>query len=176
MKDPAFLFYPEAFLVGTMDMTNEEVGVYIRLLCRQHQKGHIPESRIKTVPEEVQSKFTKDENGLYYNERLDKEIEKRQKYTESRRNNGAKGGRPKNEPYGEPTENHMDNHMQNHMQTDRLSVAKPTENHIINRNRNINKNINNKEMVDESGTYQRDPEAQEKLDAMRKKIQEANNR
>ena len=32
-RDPAFLFYPADFLIGTMDMTDEEVGIYIRLLC-----------------------------------------------------------------------------------------------------------------------------------------------
>jgi uncharacterized protein YdaU (DUF1376 family) len=38
-KDPAFLFYASDFLTGTMFMTNEQVGLYIRLLCAQHQHG-----------------------------------------------------------------------------------------------------------------------------------------
>ena len=43
------------------------------------------------------------------------EIEKRNLFTESRRNNGLKGGRPKKEtkPKGKPKNNHMDNHMGN---------------------------------------------------------------
>ena len=44
-KDPAFLFYPSDFLTGTMFMTDEQVGKYIRLLCAQHQKGHLCEKR-----------------------------------------------------------------------------------------------------------------------------------
>ena len=43
MKDPAFLFYSSDFLSGTMLMSDEEVGQYIRLLCLQHQKGHLKE-------------------------------------------------------------------------------------------------------------------------------------
>ena len=86
-KDPAFLFYPESFLVGVMDMTDEEVGQYIRLMCRQHQKGHLPNSVISKASEAVQEKFVQDENGRWYNKRLEKEIEKRAKYTQSRRKN-----------------------------------------------------------------------------------------
>ena len=86
-KDPAFLFYPADFLVGTMDMSDEEVGQYIRLMCRQHQKGHLPATVIERTSDEVQSKFTQDEDGKWYNKRLEKEIEKRAKYTASRRRN-----------------------------------------------------------------------------------------
>lgn len=86
-KDPAFLFYPESFLVGVMDMTDEEVGQYIRLMCRQHQKGHLPNSVMEKAFEAVQEKFVQDENGKWYNKRLEKEIEKRAKYTQSRRRN-----------------------------------------------------------------------------------------
>lgn len=38
-KDPAFLFYASDFLTGTTFMSNEQVGIYIRLLCAQHQHG-----------------------------------------------------------------------------------------------------------------------------------------
>ena len=38
-KDPAILFYPEVFIMGTIFMSDEEVGKYIRLLCYQHQHG-----------------------------------------------------------------------------------------------------------------------------------------
>lgn len=86
-KDPAFLFYPESFLVGVMDMTDEEVGQYIKLMCRQHQKGHIPTAIIQRASEAVQEKFVQDDEGKWYNERLEKEIVKRAKFTESRRRN-----------------------------------------------------------------------------------------
>lgn len=41
-KDPAFLFYPLNWLEGTAEMLPEEKGVFIDLLCHQHQKGSIP--------------------------------------------------------------------------------------------------------------------------------------
>ena len=86
-KDPAFLFYPESFLVGVMDMTDEEVGQYIRLMCRQHQKGHLPSAIIEKAHEAVREKFVQDADGKWYNERLELEIQKRAKYTASRRKN-----------------------------------------------------------------------------------------
>lgn len=92
MKDPAFLFYSSDFIVGTLMMTDKEVGQYIRVLCLMHQKGRLSEKDInnstktKVLPS-VLGKFKKDENNLYYNERLETESNKRSKFTESRRAN-----------------------------------------------------------------------------------------
>lgn len=90
-KDPAFLFYPGDFMTGTQFFTDEQVGKYIRLLLAQHQLGHLKESHMimicKTYDNDIFSKFIKDSNGNYYNQRLEDEIIKRKKYTESRRNN-----------------------------------------------------------------------------------------
>lgn len=41
-KAPAFQLYAQDFLVGTADMTAEEVGGYMRLLCYQWVKGGVP--------------------------------------------------------------------------------------------------------------------------------------
>lgn len=90
-KDPAFLFYPQDFYTGTVFMTDEQTGKYIRLLCLQHQTGHLEEKHMlnicKTYDVEIFSKFIRDDKGLYYNERLDKEINRRVNYCESRRKN-----------------------------------------------------------------------------------------
>lgn len=43
-KDPAFLFYSKDWLEGTAEMHPSEKGVYIDLLCHQHQKGDLPAS------------------------------------------------------------------------------------------------------------------------------------
>ena len=53
------------------------------------------------------SKFIKDSEGNFLNERLIIEIEKRKLFTETRRDNGSKGGRPKNntKPLGKPRDN-----------------------------------------------------------------------
>lgn len=97
MKDPAFLFYPESFLLGTLIMPFEERGKYITLLCYQHQNGHLSEETIRllvgTFSDLLKSKFKVDETGLYYNERLDAEIQKRAVFVDSRRENGKLGGR-----------------------------------------------------------------------------------
>lgn len=79
-KDPAFLFYPSDFLTGTMFMNNEQIGIYIRLLCSQHQHGGIIDkiSFNSLVGENqlIKSKFVETETG-FYNERLTEEMEKR---------------------------------------------------------------------------------------------------
>ncbi len=90
-KDPAFLFYSSDFLVGVSDMTMEERGQYITLLCLQHTKGHLTKKNILVgvgqVSDDVLAKFTIDDNGCYYNERLEKEVNKRKAYSESRKKN-----------------------------------------------------------------------------------------
>ena len=90
-KDPAFLFYSSDFLTGTMFLTNEQIGIFIRLLCVQHQKGRLREKDMlkicKTYDEDVFEMFTKDDENLFYNERLEAEVNKRKAYSESRRNN-----------------------------------------------------------------------------------------
>ena len=90
-KDPAFLFYTQDFYTGTVFMTDEQVGKYIRLLCLQHQTGHLEEKHMinicKTYDVDIFSKFIRDSEGKYYNERLDNEINRRSKYSESRREN-----------------------------------------------------------------------------------------
>lgn len=136
MKNPAVLFYTSDFMSGVSDLTMEERGQYITMLCIQHQKGELSEKTIRLnvglVSDDVMSKFIKDENGNFYNKRMREETEKRNKFTESRLNNGVRGGRPKKNKEEETKQNHMDNqediHMHNHMG-----------------NGNENENINKKE-------------------------------
>lgn len=82
-KDPAFLFYSSDFLTGTMFMTNEQVGLYIRLLCAQHQHGgRIDTNVLRTQCDSitngsvVYSKFEHDDTGSF-SVRLDEEMKKR---------------------------------------------------------------------------------------------------
>lgn len=79
-KDPAFLFYPSDFLTGTMFLTNEQIGIYIRLLCSQHQHGGlIDKLSFNSLVQEntlLKSKFIETETG-FYNERLADEVAKR---------------------------------------------------------------------------------------------------
>lgn len=91
MKDPAFLFYPNDWIGGTLGMTFEEKGAYMELLMMQFNRGHMTERMIgQTVGQlwvNIKDKFKVDDNGMYYNERLETEKEKRKAFTESRRNN-----------------------------------------------------------------------------------------
>jgi hypothetical protein len=94
-KDPAVLFYYEAFMVGTQYMSDECVGKYIRLLCYQFDKGHIPLELVLSIckaneiPMSIKAKLKVDENGLYYNERADLEKEKRVKFVASRKHDNS---------------------------------------------------------------------------------------
>lgn len=87
-KDPAFLFYTSDFITGTMFMTNEQVGIYIRLLCAQHQHGGLvdKESFNNMVGDHklIRNKFIETEDG-FYNERMREESLKRSSYCASRK-------------------------------------------------------------------------------------------
>lgn len=91
---PAVLLYYEDFLAGTADMTDEEVGQYIRLLCYQNSKGHLSDGYIKRVMPNalayVLEKFQADEEGAIFNRRMETEIERRVKYSKSRAENRKK--------------------------------------------------------------------------------------
>jgi uncharacterized protein YdaU (DUF1376 family) len=97
-KDPAVLLYTQDFIVGTLTMTDEQRGKYILLLCLQHQKENkltLTDLQIAGGDEVVLDRFPLHEDGYYYNDRMAMEIENRRLFTESRRANGIKGGRPK---------------------------------------------------------------------------------
>jgi len=90
-KDPAFLFYPNDYIGGTMGMTFEEKGAYIELLMMQfnrgHMGGHMIGQTIGQLWDTVKVKFIQDSKGLWYNERLEQEQNKRKSFTDSRKNN-----------------------------------------------------------------------------------------
>ena len=92
-KNPAVLWYPADYLVGTMGMTWEQKGRYVELLNIQHQKGHLDIKKLMPdCPPEVYEKFVQDEDGLWYNERMELEQIKRRKFVDSRRKNLEKKG------------------------------------------------------------------------------------
>lgn len=125
MKDPAVLFYTQDFLTGTLLMSDEQKGKYITLLCLQHQNGKLSERDMLKIcgafDEDIWNKFIEQE-GYFYNRRMLLETEKRNNYTESRRNNLSKKSK------------HMDEHMEQHMNS-----------HMENENENEDININEEE-------------------------------
>lgn len=126
-KDPAVLFYPSDFLTGTMLMDYDTKGRYITLLSLQQQMGPIKEKNFKEICgdkiDELSEKFQQDSKGNYFNKRMKYEMERRKKFTESRRSNGSKGGRPpkakekQEESYEKPLGLSMDNLMGNENET-----------------------------------------------------------
>jgi uncharacterized protein YdaU (DUF1376 family) len=95
MKDPAFLFYSSDFLAGVQDLTMEERGQYITLLCLQHQKGRLTEKMIRlccgNAAADVLAKFQQDDDGLFFNARLEIEVGKRKAHAEKQRTRAIDG-------------------------------------------------------------------------------------
>lgn len=134
-KDPAVLFYTADFLTGTQFFTDEQCGQYIRLLCQQHQLGHIPENHMLTIlkikDSPVWKKFVQDEKTLWFNERMDIEKQKRANYVENRRKIGILGGRPQEN-------NHKVTHKVNHKVNHKGNLIE-NDNDIDNNNINVNR-------------------------------------
>ncbi len=93
---PAFQFYPDDFIGGTVDLTSEDCGAYIRLLCYQWGRGAIPATKAAVdrvagcaVTMEVMSKFPDGKNA-----RLERVRAELISYRESCIENGKKGGNP----------------------------------------------------------------------------------
>lgn len=86
MGDPGFTFLADNFLGGTILFTDEQVGKYVRALCVQKLNGHLTFDELDSFAKgdrKVLSKFKVDDDGLYYNERLEREIKKREKFSKS---------------------------------------------------------------------------------------------
>lgn len=121
-KDPAFLFYPNDYIGGTMGMTFEEKGAYMELLMMQFNRGHMTSHMIGQVVGQlwvnIKHKFVQDEQGLWYNKRLDDEKYKRKAFTDSRKNNikGKNQHSNKTKKHG-----HMDGHMTSHMENENVN-------------------------------------------------------
>lgn len=101
-KPPAFQFYAQDFLTGVMYLTNEEIGIYIKMLAKQWTDEKIPKKRLGLFvglewgmfSDELKSKF--EEKGDYIiNIRLEIEREKKLSFLDKQSINGKKGGRPR---------------------------------------------------------------------------------
>jgi len=97
-KAPAFQFYADDFLAGTITMTNEEKGAYITLLCIQWSRESLTESDFTRVcigmpPHSqriCQSKFQIDAEGNFRNPRMEIEREKQNQYRQKQTDNAKK--------------------------------------------------------------------------------------
>lgn len=93
-RSPAFQFYADDFLAGTITMTNEEKGAYISLLCIQWSRGFLSETDFQRVCAGMpshsvgicQGKFQVESDGTYRNKRLEAERTKQKEYSQKQRN------------------------------------------------------------------------------------------
>ena len=89
MKAPAFQFYAQDFLTGCTYLTNEEIGMYIKMLCKQWSDGRIPIKRLEflvgakweNLSQDLKEKFEFDGEFLH-NKRLEIEREKQKEKSE----------------------------------------------------------------------------------------------
>ena len=132
MKDPAFLFYASDFLTGTMFMSNEQVGLYIRLLCAQHQHGgRIYTNVLRTQCDSItggDAVFQKFEHDgeFSFNTRLRDEMQKRSEKAEKAR-----------ESVNKRWEKHKYDSNTNVLRSENVNV-------IVNKDISINEAISNK--------------------------------
>lgn len=130
-KDPAFLLYSNELLSGMAELTMEERGQYITLLCLQHQKGHLSEKMIRlsvgNAAADVMAKFRQDSAGLWYNARLEFEIQRRAEFAEQQRKRAIDGWKKrKNDTESKPNKSHGN------------AAALPVENTNENEIKNLN--------------------------------------
>jgi uncharacterized protein YdaU (DUF1376 family) len=95
-KSPAFLFYSNDFLEDCAELTHEETGQYIKILCHLHQRGRLKEETIvrmigSPVLPYVKEKFLIDTDGFWFSRTLEETIRKREEYVESRKRNLSGG-------------------------------------------------------------------------------------
>jgi uncharacterized phage protein (TIGR02220 family) len=93
--DPAFLFFPNDYLGGTMGFSCEQHGAYLLLLIYQFNNGPFSPEKAATIVgallfESIRHKFV-EKDGCICNARLMQEIEKRKEFSDSRRENAQKG-------------------------------------------------------------------------------------
>lgn len=84
----SFEFEYEKWIAGTAFLSRKEKGAYMDLLCMQAEKGHMTLQSIKDILngdfdcwDKLKSKFT-EENGLYYNKKLETVKQGKHKKTE----------------------------------------------------------------------------------------------
>ena len=95
-KAPAFQFYAADFMIGIMGMSDEETGVYIKMLSTQWLHGSLPNCKkaikkminSRKVPSEiVLRKFAICDDGFLRNERMEIVRQKQIIYADTMKNN-----------------------------------------------------------------------------------------
>lgn len=134
-KDPAFLFYSQDFIMGTMFMTNEQVGIYIKLLCCQHQHGGlIDKDSFNSMVQDneiVRKKFVETDDG-FFNERLIIEMERRAVKSTNMSANAKKRWEKHSKSNAKASAKHIPIETENENETeDNNSIIKPTHEELV---------------------------------------------
>ena len=103
-KMPAFPLYAADFDMDTNTWTNDEVGVYLRLLLSQWVNGPLPNDtkklakivrispkKFQNVFNNISHKFHKNGDNLLYNKRLEEERKNKVNYLEHQAKVGREG-------------------------------------------------------------------------------------
>ena len=119
-KSPAFRLYAADFDMDTNTWTNEEVGVYLRLLLSQWVNKDLPSDpqklskiarispkKFNNVFKNIRHKFEENGDKKLRNKRLEEERKKQANYLKGQSESGRKGaekryGKPYSDPNGDP--------------------------------------------------------------------------
>ena len=114
-KDPALLFYSSDFIADTIFLSLEQIGKLALLMAHRHwQEQRLTKDEIlkicrDTTPDpEIFSRYKIDNNGFYYNATIEKAIEKRKKYSESRSKNKKGKTKKDKKNISKSYENHIE--------------------------------------------------------------------
>lgn len=127
-KDPAMLFYWSDWNSGTILLSRFLKGCYMDVLSAEFNNGPLSLEEIKICLGSdfgsswpaIQKKFKQTGEGLFFNERLEREKQKRLEFTESRRSNRKK-------TYDTSYEKHMIPHMENENRNENINEIKEEE-------------------------------------------------
>jgi len=163
-KDPAVLFYYQDFLVGTEFMSDDEIGIYIRLLCHLYDKDELSKKQVlsicrasafENIPDDIKNKLIKDKNGLYFNQRARDEKAKRKAFTESRRNNalGTKTKKASAEHMEDENENKDVNIIYNKWNDKKIIIHQQLTNQIRSKIISTNKDYTTNQIITAIDNY-----------------------
>lgn len=105
-KIPSFPLYAQDFDMDTNTWTNEEIGVYLRLLMSEWINGHLPNDfqklakiarispkKFSNLFQNIQHKFTLNGNGFLINKKMEEVRTQVNNYVELKKKAGKKGAK-----------------------------------------------------------------------------------
>ena len=123
MRPPAFQFYADDFLAGTVTFDHAQRGLYITLLCIQWNAGYVTPDDFESLTngtaiaeplaKRVWAKFKEGSDGHFRNERMEFERNKQLVFRENRQKSGVLGANTRWHSHSTAIAQPMANHMAN---------------------------------------------------------------